>query len=662
MYRGRHRLTGQSAAIKILEQRTGDSEHRQRCERELQLAAAVKHPGIVQVFDAGQDPESGDYYLAMELLEGRPLGDCIDDPAADLHMLVRYLRLLLEPLAAAHAAGIAHRDLKPDNVFVLSGDTPVVKLLDFGIAKGEASPRLTQTGTALGTPGYMSPEQAMGKPISPATDIWAVGVMLYEVLTGEHPFDAETAPAVIVAACTRPHVPVRERAPEVDPLLASLADRCLEKEAVDRPRDAQALLLELNRALGLGSLPPARRSARPPADNRALQRPPAPHGDATVQLGPIVGPTSSGVRAIRPLVSRGPQLARWAALGMGWLGVTGVLVAVAGTAVGLAAGAGILLTSALSIFVAKSLYARTPAPKHAPRVQTPVVAKYESEAPPPTLGDVSAPVSLVFFCDLTDSASKRAKATMDKVFEQYRAQLRVAFRHVPKRTSQAERVAEAAAEVYDQRGHDVFWEFVGRLLGSTKRPNKQRVEDLFEELGFNPSSLRYAWKSGRNRARVEEDCQLAETLGVQSVPAFLLEGRVFDGDMPAAVLCDAIEAILAPEPPPSEANTQVQDLNGFSEWRFDHILIQWTAVQGSQLHVARSRDEARERAQRLAARARADRADLEELGRTFGDGPSTAIGVEALPQSVWEAAARLRPGKVSDVLESSQGFHILRRQ
>lgn len=654
VYRGRHRVTGQPAAIKILEQHTEDDEHRLRCQREMQLAAAIAHPGIVQVFDAGEDPASGNHFLAMELLTGRPLAAYMDEPESDRTMLLRFLRLLLEPLAAAHALGITHRDLKPDNVFVLSEAKPSIKLLDFGIARQHASPRLTQAGAALGTPGYMSPEQAMGKAPTPAADVWAFGVMLYEVLTQVHPFMADTAPGVVVAACTRPHVAVREHAAHVDPSLSALVDRCLEKEPTARPQDAGTLLRELDRALGQGSLPPA--------TVNAVVHTVDPETEADRTNAESGRGHPQGTKTPPSLVRGEQDKPRFVAAAL--VGFTALMGCVAvfsflqppwaflAASVIFVGGAG----TVAAMLRNRDAHTSTRA---AGSDSTLDEAPAKGSIRPPEFGAENAPVSIVFFCDLASANSRKAFATLRKIEGLHGDKIRVSFRHAPK-TTHGRQLAEGASEAFAQAGSETFWRFVARSLTSTRKQTTQRMEALFDELQLNRSSLRHALRSERHRDQVRRDQELADTLGVESAPAFLVEGKLFDGEIPAAVLADAVAGAMTPETPVCEAKTQIQHCPDFLQQSFEQILVQWTAVTTAKLSVVRSREDARQRAEQVAARAVADGADFPGLARRFGDGPTKLVG-EHLPPALWGAASRLVRGEVSDVIESRIGFHILHR-
>ena len=236
VYAAVERATGRDVALKLLHADVVEHEMAlERFRREVELVRRIGHGAIPEVYDAGQLPD-GRLYLAMELLRGESLEEWWDTPG--------HSRLeALEPLAAAHAAGVVHRDLKPENVYVCFEGAPRVKLLDFGIARelGGSAKKKTATGVAVGTPVYMSPEQA-SKPSAagPATDVWSFGVMVYEALCGELPFDGESPHAVLIAVCTEPAVALETRAPGVHPDLHAFVRRCLQKDVAERYPDGAA--------------------------------------------------------------------------------------------------------------------------------------------------------------------------------------------------------------------------------------------------------------------------------------------------------------------------------------------------------------------------------------------------------------------------------------
>jgi len=253
VYEATHLVSRRTVALKILAPEVSRTDaHRERFLREASAPAQIGHPGIVEVFDAGFDTQTGVLFVAMEMLVGETLRERLDRLAATKSPEAREdaLRLfgaVLEPFAAAHSKHIVHRDIKPENIFVQrgTGDVDRVKVLDFGIARDLESdrPSVTRTGIAMGTPHYMAPEQAMNaREASFPADVWALGVILYEILSSTVPFPGETAGSIIAAAVTEAHRSLLALAPSTPPLLSELVDRCLAKRPSDRPANAGALL------------------------------------------------------------------------------------------------------------------------------------------------------------------------------------------------------------------------------------------------------------------------------------------------------------------------------------------------------------------------------------------------------------------------------------
>jgi predicted Ser/Thr protein kinase len=252
VYQCRHTVLESTVALKIIRPDLAkDMESVNRFVTEAKAASAIGSTHIVQIQDFGNLPD-GATYIVMEHLEGVTLGEALDkhpdgltvDQALNVGIQVA------EALSTAHAAGVVHRDLKPDNVFLISTEQgPFVKILDFGIAKIlSAGQKLTQAGSVMGTPHYMSPEQATGGRTDERTDIYSLGIMLYEMLCGKVPFDAENPLAVISMQVTDPPVPLRKRMPANRTLpqgLESVVHKCLEKDPVERfasMNDVQAAL------------------------------------------------------------------------------------------------------------------------------------------------------------------------------------------------------------------------------------------------------------------------------------------------------------------------------------------------------------------------------------------------------------------------------------
>ncbi len=233
-------------AIKVLLVDSSNREMAVRFQLEAQAAGRIGSPHIVDVLDLGELPD-GAHYMVMEYLDGDSLRKRIADrapmPPAELYPI---LEQLLAGVAAAHQAGVVHRDLKPDNVFLVrqSNGPDFVKLLDFGISKfsggysGDAL-SLTRTGAVMGTPYYLAPEQANGsKAIDHRTDLFTLGVIFYECLTGTVPFSADTFNELLFRIVLEPPAPLRERAPLVDPAFAALIERSMQKDPNQRFQSA----------------------------------------------------------------------------------------------------------------------------------------------------------------------------------------------------------------------------------------------------------------------------------------------------------------------------------------------------------------------------------------------------------------------------------------
>jgi serine/threonine protein kinase len=254
VYRARHVLIDRAVAIKVLHQRFFEDESaRTRFRREAKAAGRLQHQNAVTVTDFGET-DDGYLYIVMELLIGRTLRDVLAkeaplDPARAVSLMLQ----VADAVAAAHDAGVIHRDLKPANIFIVQrADVPsVVKVLDFGIAKlaadslDEDDPTLTLFGAMIGTPRYMSPEQCDGVELTAAADVYSLGVILYEMLTGTVPFSGSTPLAIALRhASEQPRSP-REIVASIPEDLERVVLRALEKQPEDRPTNAGEFRREL---------------------------------------------------------------------------------------------------------------------------------------------------------------------------------------------------------------------------------------------------------------------------------------------------------------------------------------------------------------------------------------------------------------------------------
>ena len=258
-----------------------------RFTREAQSTAAISNPRIVTVYDAGADGPTR--FIVMELVPGRSLADVLrDDGPLEPARAANIAAQVADALSAAHAAGIVHRDIKPGNIMVTADGQ--AKVLDFGIARALDSHSLTQTATVLGTSSYMSPEQALGQPVDARSDIYSLGCVLYEMLTGEPPFVADVSAAVLHQHVRVEPKPARERNPDIPQALNDLVMQMLAKDPKDRPQTAAEVRDRLEHAAS-GSPGPgtdalttlAMAAAAPTAATVPIEPDPAPPSDTPTE-------------------------------------------------------------------------------------------------------------------------------------------------------------------------------------------------------------------------------------------------------------------------------------------------------------------------------------------------------------------------------------------
>jgi serine/threonine-protein kinase len=253
-------------AVKLLaENAAADDGLRERFVREARLAARLSHPNIVGVFDAGED--DGRPYIVMEHVEGETLAELLAGrgrlPADEARGLALQAA---RGLAHAHAAGLVHRDIKPQNL--LLRDEGTLKIADFGIARAAEGTALTQAGTVLGTAAYLAPEQALGEEATPAADVYSLGAVLYELLTGKPPYEFDSLADLADKQRRHAIAPVRELAPDVPRDLEDIVMRCLARNPAYRPASAAELERELGPAAN--AEPPTERLTAPREPSRRL--------------------------------------------------------------------------------------------------------------------------------------------------------------------------------------------------------------------------------------------------------------------------------------------------------------------------------------------------------------------------------------------------------
>jgi putative two-component system response regulator len=312
VYRAHHGALDRDVAIKVLPDFFAEEEsYRLRFQQEARSVARLKHSNILNVFDYGQ--EDGVTYLVLELVEGGTLGERLGSPM-ELEHVVRLLRPIANALDHAHSQNILHRDIKPSNILIQKDGTPV--LADFGLATMVGSTqRLTASGTVLGTPEYMSPEQAAGEALGPASDQYSLAIVAYEMLTGRVPFQADTPVAVLLSHMSQAMPPTRELEGKLSGHLEEALRRGLAKAPSDRYPNATEFVAALTPAAWTGGSRPnpnavraTRRGAQSVlvvddgAANRELIEACLAEVDCTIRMA------EDGPAALRMIASASPDL------------------------------------------------------------------------------------------------------------------------------------------------------------------------------------------------------------------------------------------------------------------------------------------------------------------------------------------------------------------
>jgi serine/threonine protein kinase len=255
VYQGQHQPSRRQVAIKIIPSHVSRlPQVAQRFEIEARLTASIDHPCVIDIYEYG-GLEDGSLYEVMEMLEGCDLAELLEkEQSFTPWEVLLFLQQICGGLQAAHNQGVVHRDLNPSNIYVVNRRPLKVKLLDFGIAKLLDSREvmgLTTNGAIMGTPPYLSPEQAKGdnEATSPRSDIYSLGIIIYQMLSGELPFAAECMGSLLYQHILDPAPPLRQRKPSVPSAVARVVHRCLKKDPADRPQSASEVYRQYRSAL-----------------------------------------------------------------------------------------------------------------------------------------------------------------------------------------------------------------------------------------------------------------------------------------------------------------------------------------------------------------------------------------------------------------------------
>ncbi len=297
VYRARHKLTDKQVAVKIMSSMlASDAIVRERFRREARSAQKLAHPNIIEIYDQG-DTEDGTAFIVMELLQGESLAPVTSRGPLDVDRAIHIMIQIARGVARAHDLEIIHRDIKPENIFLCRREdgSDLVKVLDFGIAKSRQDSRLTGQGELFGTPQYMAPERILGKDAGGSSDIYALGVVFFEMVTGELPFNAPDVATFFVKHMEEPPPPVRSLNARVPASLDDLIQRMLAKSPADRPVDAHRVhqdLLDIIR------------------DREALAPPSAAEENAIPTIPPVTLAAGPGDQWARRMVLLEQMLAR----------------------------------------------------------------------------------------------------------------------------------------------------------------------------------------------------------------------------------------------------------------------------------------------------------------------------------------------------------------
>jgi eukaryotic-like serine/threonine-protein kinase len=329
VYRAEDTHLGREVALKVLHSRYAqDAEFVERFRREASSAAGLSHPNVVGVYDRGRHDWT--YYIAMECLRGRTLKEIIErDAPLPQERAIDLGIQMLHAAGFAHRHGVIHRDFKPHNVIV--DDHWNAKVTDFGIARYGTS-EITETGSIMGTAHYLSPEQAQGQAVTAASDLYSIGVVLYEMLAGRLPFEGDSAVAIALKHLSEPPPPLRQLRPDVDPGLESVVMAALAKDPAKRWQSADEMAAALESVQAHLAAPTGEKTAAfaplvlPPGAEGAAAAPALAAGVAAAEGSPAVAPDTNGQQAAASegappgaVPTAAPPRRRWPLYGLGVL-------------------------------------------------------------------------------------------------------------------------------------------------------------------------------------------------------------------------------------------------------------------------------------------------------------------------------------------------------
>jgi tRNA A-37 threonylcarbamoyl transferase component Bud32 len=305
VYRARHKLVDRPCAIKIMNRAlAADATVRERFRREAKSTQILAHPNVIEIFDYGEMGD-GTPYMVMELLQGRTFAELLTDGLLPISRSIPIMIQLARGIARAHDLGVVHRDLKPENVFICSrtDGSDLVKILDFGIARSRDDPRLTNAGELFGTPQYIAPERLTAGEAGPSVDLYALGVIFYEVATGKLPFEANDPATILVKHLNERPPPPRSVEPRVPAKLDALVVQLLEKDPRDRPVDTHRVERDLVALASSLDVPVPPDPEKDPASSHPLVLPPPAAG------GQLAGEWAARIDVFHQMVtrSRGPK-------------------------------------------------------------------------------------------------------------------------------------------------------------------------------------------------------------------------------------------------------------------------------------------------------------------------------------------------------------------